>query len=86
MTANSFTGIIETNGEFKSLESEASFTFTSGNTYTIQFQNEGYLKIADAEFYIPTYIPFTYKASEDTPYIKTVQTNTVIVILENSED
>lgn len=85
--AESFTGIIDSEGAFVLLEDKTSgFTFTAGKTYTMQLQNKAYLKISNAEFFIPTYVPFTYKASEDDLYIKTVMPGTVVVILENAEE
>ena len=41
MAANSFTGEINTNNEFKTVESQADgFTFTVGKVYTMQVQND----------------------------------------------
>ena len=85
--AESFTGIVDSEGDFVVLEDKTEgFTFTAGKSYTMQLQNKAYLKISNAEFYIPTYVPFTYKASDDYLYIKTVQPNTVVTILENAEE
>ena len=85
MATNSYTGIIETNGNWEKVSTKAGFTFATGKSYTMQLQNQAYLKVSNAEFYIPTYTPFTYKASADDLYIKTVQPNTIVVILENEE-
>ncbi len=90
--ANSFTGSINTNGEWVTIESAtvgvegSEFTgFTSGKTYTMQMLGLGYLKISNAEFPIKTDDPFTFTMSEDDPYIKTNYTPVMLTILENAE-
>lgn len=80
----SFTGKIETNGEYETVSSLSGVTFTSGKSYSIQIQNLAYLKIADAEFAIYTDEPFTYTASSDDLYIKTDYASCVLTILENA--
>lgn len=92
MTANSFTGTINTNGEFVTIESVtvgvegSNFTgFTSGKSYSMQIQNLGYLKISDAAFPVYTDDPFTFVMGDDDPYIKTNYQSVVLTILENAE-
>lgn len=92
MTANSFTGAINTEGEYVTVESltvgqtGSNFTgFTEGKTYSIQMLQLGYWKVSDAEFTIKTDIPWTFKMGEDGPYIKT-NGNCMLTILENAEE
>lgn len=80
--ATSYTGTINTNGEFIDLATESGVTFTSGKSYTIQIQNIGYLKLGDAEFAIYTNDPFTYTAGSDDLYIKTLNNSCVVSIYE----
>ena len=68
--AVSYTGVINTNGEFETVESLTSLTFTAGKTYNMQIQNEAYLKVADAVFAFINE-KFNYIASTDDLYIKT---------------
>ena len=82
MTAVSFTGVVNTEGQFKTVASEASLTLTSGKSYTIQIQNIGYLKVADAEFCLKNQI-FTWTQASDDLYIKT-DSDVILTILENS--
>lgn len=83
--ATSFTGEISTQGNFVDLETASGVTFTTGNSYTIQIQNTGYLKLNDAIFTIYTDTPFTYNAGTDTLYIKTEGNSCLVTILENSQ-
>lgn len=83
--ATSYTGKINTHGEFIDLGEETEITFTSGNTYSIQIVGMGYLKVQDAEFPIFTNDPFTYTASSDTVYFKTEENRSCqVIILENA--
>ena len=64
--AESFTGEIDTQGEYVTVESQTDgFTFTAGKTYSMQIIKLAYLKISDAEFTINTDQPFEYKAGTD---------------------
>lgn len=81
MTTNSYTGTFNTNGEYVTVTSVTDFTFTNGNTYTMQVQNGAYIKIADAEFYAENE-KFSYKATNDDVYINTIGAVT-LTILEN---
>ena len=80
--ANSYTGVVNTNNEFKKVSEVTDYTFTAGNTYTMQIQGSAYLKIGDAEFHINNE-KFTYKATSDDLYIKTYAFNVTLTILEN---
>ena len=70
MTVQSFTGTINTNGEFAEVSELTDVTFSSGTTYNMQIQNVAYLKVGDAVFCFNNE-KFDYKASSDTLYIKT---------------
>ena len=70
MTTASFTGEVNTQGDFETVASVTSLTLTSGNTYNIQIQNTAILKVADAEFTFKNE-KFNYVASSDDLYIKT---------------
>ena len=86
MAANSFTGEINTNNEFETIESQADgFTFTVGKVYTMQVQNSAYFKVSDAEFYLSNE-KFQYKAGTDDLYIKTNTLGVILTILEDEEE
>ena len=80
--ANSYTGTINTHNEFVKVSEVADFTFTEGNTYTMQIQNGAYIKIFDAVFYVSGE-KFSYKAASGDLYIKTSNWGCVLTILEN---
>ena len=84
MTTQSFTGKINTNGEYQTLASLTSITFTSGKSYTINIDGSAYLKIADAEFPVNNErFPLTQGA--DDVYIKTGTLGiNSIAVLENA--
>lgn len=82
MTANSYTGTINTQGEFETVASLTGLTLTSGKTYTIQIQNIGYLKVADAVFCLKNEIA-TWTQSTDDLYLKT-NGIAILTILENA--
>ncbi len=84
MTITSYTGTIDTKGEFKSIASLTGITFSSGTSYTMQIQNMALLKIGDAVFTITVNEPFTYTAGEETLYMKTCYGQCVLTVLENS--
>jgi len=86
MTANSFTGEVNTDNQFETVESVATgFTFTVGKVYTMQIQNSAYFKVSDAEFYLSDE-KFQYKAGTDDLYIKTDTRGGVLTILEDEEE
>ena len=80
MSINSFTGTIDTQGEFKTVAEVTGFNFIEDNTYTMQVQNGAEIKISDAIFYVFNE-KFTYKATTNDLYIKA--TNCILTILEN---
>lgn len=82
MTTVSYTGIINTNGTYETVESLTGLTLTSGKTYSMQIQNIGYIKIADAEFCINNQI-FTFTQGEDSLYFKS-NSPAIFAILENA--
>lgn len=82
MTVQSYTGIINTNGEFENVATLTGVTFTQGNTYTVQIQNLAWVKIADAIFEVGGK-PFTYKAGSSDLEVKTPNANAIISVLEN---
>lgn len=71
MTVQSFTGLVETNGEWVTVSSVSNVTFTQGNTYTLQANNFCYLKIADAIFTILPAQFIQIRAEGEDMYIKT---------------
>lgn len=79
MTANSFTGSINTDGQYKTLSSATGFTFTNDKTYAMQVQNIAYLKISDAEFLFNNE-KFYYTANSDGIYIKTNGYATITIL------
>lgn len=87
MTIQSFTGRINTNNEFVTVESVATgVTFTVGNTYTMNVSNSAEVKVANAIFPI-TNEKFQYKAGADDLYIKTQDGYTcTLTILENENE
>lgn len=84
MTVQSFTGEINTNGEFVTVESLTSISFTGGNTYTMQIKNWAELKILDAIFFLSDE-KFQYTAGTEDLYIRTKGFNCELTILENEE-
>jgi len=71
MTTDSYTGSINTNEAYESIETLTELTFTVGNTYAIQVQNIAEVKVADAEFTINSITPFNFTQGDDTIYIRT---------------
>lgn len=80
--ANSYTGTINTHNEFVKVSEVANFTFTEGNTYTIQIRKGAYIKLFDAIFYVYGE-KFSYKAVSSDLYIKTSSLGCELTILEN---
>lgn len=83
MTTQSFTGVINTQGQYETLASVSELTFTSGKSYTIHVDGSGYLKIANAEFPINNE-RFSFSQGEDTAYIKTGTLGATLAVLENA--
>lgn len=82
MTTNSFTGVVNTEGQYETLASVTGLTLESGKSYTVQVQGGAKLKIANAEF--PLYDErLTIGQSDDTIYIKT-DDPTELIVLENA--
>ena len=79
--AQSFTGVINTNGEWETVSSLTNITFAEGTSYNMQIKNQAELKVADAEFDFCNE-KFNYKASSDDLYIKTTYAGCTLVILE----
>lgn len=79
--AESFTGTVNTNNEFVTVENATGVTFTSGNTYTIQIKDFCTLKLYDAEFDLD-HEKLQYKAGGEDLYIKTSSLGCGIAILE----
>lgn len=84
MTVQSFTGEINTDGEFVTVASLTDISFVGGNTYSMQIQNGAYLKVGDAIFFIGDE-KFTYTAGTEDLYIKTTFRACTLTILENEE-
>lgn len=72
--ANLATIEVKTAGDYESLATLASITFTADNSYTIQVQSQApcYLREGSTGdgFLIVNSVPFTYVAGADTLYIK----------------
>lgn len=79
--AQSFTGVINTNGEWETVSSLTNITFAEGTTYNMQINNLAYLKIGDAVFSFNCE-KFDYKAGTDDLYIKTNNNSCTLSILE----
>lgn len=79
MTSQSFTGTIDTNGEFVSISSLTDITFTVGAEYSIQIQNLGLFKVADAVYTIKDE-KFIFTAGNDEPYIKNYSVPIILTI------
>ena len=84
MTVASYTGEINTNGEWATIASLTSFTFVEDTPYWIQVQNIAEIKIASAEFTVHNE-KFKYTQLEDDIYIKTNE-RVVLTILETTEN
>lgn len=81
MTAQSFTGTINTDGEFETVASLTSLTLTSGKKFNMQIQNVAYLKEGDAVFCFNNE-KFDYTVGSNDLYIKTVAGSCVLTMLE----
>lgn len=84
MTTTSFTGAINTHGEWESVETLAEITLTAGKKYDIQMLQLGFLKVANAEFTISWITPFGYTHGTDDLYIRT-NDDCMFTILEHTE-
>ena len=67
MTAVSYTGVINTQGNFETIASLTGLTLTTGKTYTMQTSDNTYLKCADAIFNVSNKI-FTWVQGTDAAY------------------
>ena len=56
MTVQSYTGRIK-QLTYEDIDTLTGLTLTTGNTYTIQIQNQGWFKVGDAEFTIKDDVP-----------------------------
>lgn len=79
MAEQSFTGTINTNGEFEDVATLASVTFSSGKFYTLYVGGQAEVKIADAifpvnneVFYIGSYSSPVYIKNNGVPTSLTV--------------
>ena len=86
MTIESFTGVINTDGEWETVESLTNITFTIGNTYNCFVdKNDCHIKIGDYVRPIRIQgdvVDFNYKAGSEDLYIKTGKNDIVFGILE----
>lgn len=78
---NLYTGVINTNGEYKTLSNETGLTFESDKTYVIQIQNQAYVRegLTGEGFLINSDRPFIYNCASDDLYIKTYNTRECVV-------
>lgn len=77
----SYTGTIDTQGEWLSVSTLTGVTFETDKTYNIQIQNSAYLKVGKAVFYFGNE-KFDYKATGSNLFIKTNYNPCVLSILE----
>jgi hypothetical protein len=77
----SYTGHINTKGEWVKVSTKTGFTFTADKYYTMQIQNQAWLKVDDAEFFFEGE-KFQYKHGTSDLYIKTGKIDCVLTILE----
>lgn len=77
--SNLYTGTIDTEGQYQTLASLTGLTFTDGNKYEIQIQNQAYVRegLTGDGFLINSDRPFIYTCASDDLYIKT---NTICVV------
>ena len=81
MTTQSFTGQINTAGEWETVSSLTGITFTSGKKYNMYADSQCQLKIAD--YIVPVFHEkFDYTAGSDDLYIKTGANDVTLAILE----
>lgn len=82
---NLYTGVINTNGEYKTLSNETGLTFENGTKYVIQIQNQAHLRegTTGEGFLINLPMPITYTKGEDDLYIKTYNTRECLVNIAN---
>lgn len=78
---NLYTGVINTNGEYKTLSNETGLTFESDKTYVIQIQNQAWLRegATGDGFLINRPLPIQYTKGTDDLYIKTYNTRECVV-------
>lgn len=81
MTVQSFTGTINTNGEFESVATLTDLTLTTGKKFNMQIQNVAYLKEGDAVFCFNNE-KFDYTVGSNDLYIKTPLTSCELTMLE----
>ena len=83
--AQSATTVIETDGVYTDVETLTGVTFAEGNTYTMQVQNTGYLKVLDAEFELrDEFLQIKYQSDYGTIQIKTGYLPCTLTILEHA--
>lgn len=83
MTIESFTGLINTKGDYETVASLTGLTFTSGNVYTLQTNALTYVKVSDAEFEVYDKKPYQFTAGSNDIYIKTDFCGCKLTVLEN---
>ena len=84
MTTNSCTKRIKSD-TFVTVASATDITLTSGKVYTMQIQDEAWLKLADAVFYFNNE-KFQFKQGADDLYIKSGAIGCVLTILEQADE
>ena len=78
----SFTGNINTEGQFESVATLTDLSITSGKTYTLQVRNFVQLRLGDGIIDVNTTDPFTYVAGSDDLEINTPQGATLLTVIE----
>lgn len=68
--ANLYSGSLDSNGEYLDLAEATGVTFATGNTYQIQFLNQGFIREGEegTGFFITSINPFSIKCT-DTIYV-----------------
>lgn len=79
---NLYTGTINTNGEYKKLETETGLTFENNTKYVIQIQNQANLRegTTGEGFLINSPMPVQYTKESADLYIKTTKLGSLVNI------
>ena len=81
MTIESFSGVVNTAGDWSTVASEASMTLSSGTSYLFYIVGQAEIKIGS--FVAPYFNEkFTLKAGSEDIYIKTGANNVTLSVLE----
>lgn len=76
-----FTGIIKHNNDFQNISTLTGVTFTQGKTYNIQVQEQAWIKLSDAKFFVENE-KFDFTAGTTPLQIKTPSESCILTIHE----